>query len=387
MAYQDLFVRISEELNIGWREPARLDTLSQLHTTQVFQVKEDEEDMEPVSARAATRQMMASYRQVRSQLEEVKIKVAHGRHAFGWYSIPRVMEAFLIGGFETLDITGVLPPGAASDPRDPSLSDLRMEYFLAKVESWYQEPPIIASHSSAYVYLFWEIAALGVDPGSIRIESSDEKAGTMALSFDLPGGGGEPRTRTIRYSMADIEGTRKAGLAFPNETDPIVFEAEGDALPSALLFIGESVIKQLPDYQRMSFGNRISLYILENRMQKERVAAPKSRKAEKKKEPPPPPQPEKKEPVLETPLQIAKALIGQERSMGILKQNSLEWSLEAIEKIATGKKVTGKLRRNFKRLHNQLRHREERGYSNRLEGQFMGLLSKLSRQFDSEEEG
>ena len=246
--------------------------------------------MEPVSARAATRQMMASYRQVRSQLEEVKIKVAHGRHAFGWYSIPRVMEAFLIGGFETLDITGVLPPGAASDPRDPSLSDLRMEYFLAKVESWYQEPPIIASHSSAYVYLFWEIAALGVDPGSIRIESSDEKAGTMALSFDLPGGGGEPRTRTIRYSMADIEGTRKAGLAFPNETDPIVFEAEGDALPSALLFIGESVIKQLPDYQRMSFGNRISLYILENRMQKERVAAPKSRKAEKKKEPPPPPQ-------------------------------------------------------------------------------------------------
>ena len=386
--FQDLLSRVSSELLLRDRELIRLDTLSHLHSSQVFQVREEEEDMDPVRNRAATRQMMMSYRQVRNQLLDVGIKGNDGRCTFGWYSIPRVMEAYLIGGFRTLTVTGVLPPGTDHDPLDESLTDLKMEYMLAKVEPQYHEPPLTLSLASAWVYLFWEILALGIEPDTIRVAEADEAAGTMTLTFEVPGESEISGSYRLDYTMADIEGTRHREAQFPNETDPIVFEFSEDGLPTAMLFIGESVVKELPAYHRMSFGNRIALYILERRMQKER-AAPAPRKVEKKqearkKEAAPPKK--KAPPVLDTPQRIAAALLEQNRSLRVLEQESLSWTPEVIEKIAEGKKVTGKQRRLFRRLHNQLRYLEDRGFSNRLEGQFFSLLSRLSRDFDSEED-
>ena len=137
--------------------------------------------MEPVQQCAATRQLMSSYRQVRAHLKELKILGSHCQHYFGWYSIPRVMEAFLIGECESLEVTGVLPVAVSHDPWSEAFSDLRMEYRLAKVQRNFYEPPLTSIVASAYLYLAWEIEGLGVARESIQLEQSDEDAGNLTL--------------------------------------------------------------------------------------------------------------------------------------------------------------------------------------------------------------
>ena len=387
-----LLSRVSRKINLEKRELARLETLSQYHCNQLFEVREDDTEMAPVKSRVTTRPLMSAYRQVRSQLKELGILGGNGRHAFGWYSVPRVTEAFLVGQFENLSVTGILPLGTDQDPWSQEHSDLQMEYNLAKVQRQFYEPPLISTAASAFVYLSWEIASLGVATESIKLESSDEEKAALTLSFEYPPEEAEnvPSSRTLSYQMADIEGTRPKDLVLPVETDPVMFESSDSDLPTALFFVGESIVKELPLYQRFSYGKNIVLYVLET------CLAPKPRK---EKQPPPAkkapeqPKPEVKTPQAKTKDQqvtemprVAMDLLKEDESLRILQQESLAFTKDVLERIATDRKVAGKQRRNFRRLHRQLRHREGRGFSNRLEGQFISKLAQLSKLFDSSEE-
>ncbi|MCS1409218.1 MAG: hypothetical protein M2R45_02398 [Verrucomicrobia subdivision 3 bacterium] len=385
-----LLAQVSGEITLRSRELSRFDAYTNLHFSQEFQIKEDETDMEPVRHCSASRQLMSSYRQVRSYLSELGLLGGRGQHYFGWYSIPRVLEAFLIGQCTELSVTGILLPGMDVDPWSESLSDLRMEYRLAKVERNFYEPPLAAAAASAYVYLVWEIAALGVSPESIEIESSDEAAGTLTLSFNYaPADSDEsPSRRVISYTMADIEVAQCKDLNLPNETDPVLFVAAAGDLPSALLFVGDNVVKELPLYHRISYGKNVALYVLETKI------APKVRKERPK----PSEKPAKKvvakevesaaeepaKPKLTGMSKMAADLLEADRDLKVLHQETLAWTKEVLVRIASEQKVTGKQRRNFRRLHHQLRHRECRGFSNRLEGEFMTGLANLSKQFDAE---
>ena len=82
----------------------------------------------------------------------------------------------------------------------------------------------------------------------------------------------------------------------------------------------------------------------------------------------------------------AEDLLQADQTLGILRQESFAWTMEVLQRIASGKKIAGKQRRNFRRLHNQLRHQKDRGFSNRLEGDFIARLANLSKQFDTENE-
>ena len=389
-----LVSKVAKEVSLSSRELLRFDAYTNLHFSQEFQIKEDETAMEPVKHCAATRLLMSSYRQVREHLVELGIGGSPAQHYFGWYSIPRVMEAFLIGESETLEVTGCVPLGLDQDPWSEDLFDLRMEYRLAKVQRTYYEPPLTTVVPSALVYLTWEIAALGVAPESIKLEASDESAGSLTLSFELANADkpDEATRRQITYTTADIEVAQPADLKLPQETDPVLFQCLESGMPAALLFVGDNVVKELPLYQRFSYGKNVALYVLETKI------APKVRREKKVPEksgakkapakaanevpaaPVLPPEPE-----LEGLAKLAQELLKADQDLHVLQQEAFAWTREVLERVVGGDKVTGKLRRNFRRLHNQLKHQERRGHSNRLEGEFMSKLSELSRQFDVEE--
>ena len=394
-AFLDLMSDVGREITLTSRELSRFDAYTNLHFSQEFQIKEDEERMEPVQQCAATRQLMSSYRQVRAHLKELKILGSHCQHYFGWYSIPRVMEAFLIGECESLEVTGVLPVAVSHDPWSEAFSDLRMEYRLAKVQSNFYEPPLTSIVASAYLYLAWEIEGLGVARESIQLEQSDEDAGTLTLSFEYANREtpDQPIRRTVIYRTADIFSVQPSDLTLPTETDPVLFQCPEGDLPAALLFVGDNVVKELPLYHRYSFGKNVALYVLETKVvpkvRKERIkpAERASKKVVVEKEvkveetPQPPAEPE-----LTGIAKIASDLLKADSELRVLRQDSLAWTREVLERIAADQKVAGKQRRNFRRLHHQLKHREGRGFSNRLEGEFVTNLANLSRQFDSESE-
>ena len=160
--------------------------------------------------------------------------------------------------------------------------------------------------------------------------------------------------------------------------------------------MGDNVVKELPLYHRYSFGKNVALYVLETKVvpkvrkeRKERIkpAERASKKVVVEKEvkveetPQPPAEPE-----LTGIAKIASDLLKADSELRVLRQDSLAWTREVLERIAADQKVAGKQRRNFRRLHHQLKHREGRGFSNRLEGEFVTNLANLSRQFDSESE-
>ena len=402
-----LLSQISQETTLKSRELLRLNALSVLRSGRNFQIKKEEKDMEPVKHRAATRSMLVAYRQVRTHLKELGILGQRGQYSFGWYSTPRVFEAFFIGQCQELAVTGILPPGSDQIPWSEDWDDLQMEYSLAKIEPQFYEPPLFSAAPSALVFLSWEIASLGVPRNSIQIEKSDETAGTLALSFDYPPAGSDKKTNRCRltYTMADIEVSQRKDLALPDKTDPVLFHAlregaksehsggkPGD-LPAAMLFVGESVVKNFPFYQRFSYSENLVLYVLETQIApkvKERSKEDKNgKKPEKKATPiketdPPSAQPAKPEKTGMA--QTAEDLLEADQTLGVLRQEIFAWTMEVLQRIASGKKIAGKQRRNFRRLHNQLRHQKERGFSNRLEGEFIDRLANLSKQFDAENE-
>ncbi len=387
-----LLSRISLETILRARELLRLNTFSILHSNKVFQVKEGENDMAPVKHQVATRLLLAAYRQVRTHLNELGILGQRGRHYFGWYSVPRVFEAFFIGRCRALSVTGILPPGADRDPWSEDLADLRMEYCLAKIERRFYEPPLYSAAASAFVFLSWEIASLGVTREAIQVDAVDEAAGTLALSFDYTPADSEekPIRCSLAYTMGDIERAQCKNLALPDKTDPVMFDVSEElALPSALLFVGEGIVKELPRYQRFNYGKNLILYVQAAKI------APKVRKERPK----PGKKPDEKlaakkaapgsSPVKPEQTEIAKmaaALLEADRTLKVLRQETLAWTREVLERIAADRKVAGKQRRNFRRLHHQLRHQKGRGFSNRLEGEFIAGLANLSKQFDTESE-
>ncbi len=402
-----LLSQISQETALKSRELLRLNALSVLRSGQSFRIKKEEEDMAPVKHRSATRSMLVAYRQVRTHLKELGLLRQHGQYSFGWYSIPRIFEAFFIGQCKELAVTGILPPGSGQDPWSETWDDLQMEHSLTKIEPQFYEPPLFSAASSALVFFSWEIASLGVPRNSIQIEKADETAGRLSLSFDYPPAGSDKKTNRCRltYTMADIESSQRKDLALPDKTDPVLFHAfEENAenrhsvgkedLPAAMLFVGEGVVKDFPFYQRFSYSENLILYVLETQ------TAPKTRK-EHPKEDKPGKKPEKKaSPTKETAqpsiqpakpgktgmAKTAEDLLQTDQTLGILRQESFAWTMEVLQRIASGKKVAGKQRRNFRRLHNQLRHQKDRGFSNRLEGDFIARLANLSKQFDAENE-
>lgn len=364
--------------------------------------------MEPVKHQAATRSMLLAYRQVRTHLKELGILGQRGQYSFGWYSTPRVFEAFFIGQCKELAVTGILPPGSGQDPWSEAWDDLQMEYSLAKIKPQFYEPPLFSAAASALVFLSWEIASLGVPRNSIQIEKSDETAGTLSLSFDYPPAGSGKKANRCRltYTMADIEVSQRKDLALPDKTDPVLFHAFGesaesehsggkpDDLPAAMLFVGEGVVKDFPFYQRFSYGENLILYVLETqiapKIRKEHLKEDKNGKKPEKKAPPTketaplgiqPAKPEKTGMA-----KTAEDLLKADQTLGVLRQESFAWTMEVLQRIASGKKVAGKQRRNFRRLHHQLRHQKVRGFSNRLEGEFIARLANLSKQFDAENE-
>ena len=403
-----LLSQISRETTLKSRELLRLNALSVLRSGRSFQIKKEEEDMEPVKYRAATRSMLIAYRQVRTHLEELGILGQRGQYSFGWYSTPRVFEAFFIGQCKELAVTGILPPGSGQTPWSEAWDDLQMEYSLAKIKPQFYEPPLFSAAASALVFLSWEIASLGVPRNSIQIEKADETAGTLSLAFDYPPAGSGKKSNRCRltYSMADIEISQRKDLALPDKTDPVLFHAfrEGaesehsggkpDDLPAAMLFVGAGVVKDFPFYQRFSYGENLILYVLETQIApKVRKERPKEDKNGKKPEKKPTPTKE----TIPTPLEPTKSektgmaktaedLLEADQTLGVLRQESFAWTMEVLQRIAAGKKIAGKQRRNFRRLHNQLRHQKDRGFSNRLEGDFIARLANLSQQFDTENE-
>ena len=397
--FLELLSGAANEVTLASRELSRFDAYTNLHFSQEYQIKEDETRMEPVKFCAATRQLMSSYRQVRNHLNELGILGSPCRHYFGWYSIPRVMEAFLMGQCESLNVTGVLPLGVSDDPWSDDLQDLRMEYRLAKVQRNFYEPPLSSTRASALVKLSWEIEALGVARDSIKVEASDEAAGTLTLSFEYANAEAPetPVRREINYTTADISSAQPADLTLPTETDPILFKCPDGDLPAALLFVGDNVVKDLPLYNRFSYGKNVSLYVLESKIapkvRKERTR-PAEKSAAKKAAAEALAAQEAAEALAAVPVVVepeytgmAKAayeLLKKDKELHILNDDSLVWTKEVLERIVSDQKVTGKQRRNFRRLHNQLKHRQGRGYSNRFEGEFMISLANLSRDFDAE---
>lgn len=402
-----LLSQISRETALISRELLRLNALSVLRSGRGFQIKKEEEDMEPVKHRAATRSMLIAYRQVRTHLKELGILGQRGRYSFGWYSIPRIFEAFFIGQCKELAVTGILPPGADQDPWSEAWDDLQMEYSLAKIKPQFYEPPLFSAAASALVFFSWEIVSLGVPRNSIQIEAADETAGTLSLSFDYPPAGSDKKTSRCRltYTMADIEASQRKDLALPDKTDPVLFHAFGEGaegersggksdLPAAMLFVGESVVKDFPFYQRFSYGENFILYILETqiapKVRKERPKEdgngkkPDEKATASKETAPPSVQPVKPEKTGMA--KTAEELLEADQTLGVLRQESFAWMMEVLQRIASGKKIAGKQRRNFRRLHHQLRHQKERGFSNRLEGEFIARLANLSQQFDAENE-
>lgn len=403
-----LLSQISRKTALKSRELLRLNALSVLRSGRSFQIKKEEEDIEPVRHRAATRSMLVAYRQVRTHLNELGLLGQRGQYSFGWYSIPRIFEAFFIGQCKELAVTGILPPGSGQDPWSETWDDLQMEHSLTKIEPQFYEPPLFSAAASALVFFSWEIASLGVSRNSIQIEKADETAGTLSLSFDYPPAGSDKKTNRCRlsYTMADIESSQRKDLALPDKTDPLLFHAfeenaesepsgEKADLPAAMLFMGEGVVKDFPCYQRFSYGENLILYVLETQ------TAPKTRK-ERPKEDKPGKKPEKKaSPAKETDVpsntqpakpgktgmaKTAEDLLQADQALGILRQESFAGTMEVLQRIASDKKIAGKQRRNFRRLYNQLRHQKDRGFSNRLEGDFIARLANLSRQFDAENE-
>lgn len=402
-----LLSQISRKTALKSRELLRLNALSVLRSGRSFQIKKEEEDIEPVRHRAATRSMLVAYRQVRTHLNELGLLGQRGQYSFGWYSIPRIFEAFFIGQCKELAVTGILPPGSGQDPWSETWDDLQMEHSLTKIEPQFYEPPLFSAAASALVFFSWEIASLGVSRNSIQIEKADETAGTLSLSFDYPPAGSDKKTNRCRlsYTMADIESSQRKDLALPDKTDPLLFHAfeenaesepsgEKADLPAAMLFVGEGVVKDFPCYQRFSYGENLILYVLETQ------TAPKTRK-ERPKEDKPGKKPEKKaSPAKETAqpsiqpakpgktgmAKTAEDLLQADQTLGILRQESFAGTMEVLQRIASDKKIAGKQRRNFRRLHNQLRHQKDRGFSNRLEGDFIARLANLSKQFDAENE-
>ena len=402
-----LLSQISREASLKSRELLRLNALSVLRSGRNFQIKKEEEDMEPVKHRAATRSMLIAYRQVRTHLKELGLLGQRGQYSFGWYSIPRIFEAFFIGQCKELAVTGILPPGSDQDPWSEAWDDLQMEHSLTKIEPQFYEPPLFSAAASALVFFSWEIASLGVPRNSIQIEKADETAGTLSLSFDYPPAGSDKKPNRCRltYTMADIESSQRKDLALPDKTDPVLFHAfeentesehngEKANLPAAMLFVGEGVVKDFPFYQRFSYGENLILYVLETqiapKVQKEHPKEDKNGKKPEKKPPSTkentPPSFEPAKPEKTGMAKIAEDLLQADQTLGILRQESFAWTMEVLQRIASGKKVAGKQRRNFRRLHNQLRHQKDRGFSNRLEGDFIARLANLSKQFDAENE-
>ncbi len=399
-SFLDLLAKVASEVTLEARELSRFDAYTNLHFSQEYQIKEDETRMEPVKHCAATRQLMSSYRQVREHLDELGILGSPCQHYFGWYSIPRVMEAFLMGQCETLDVTGILPVGSSDDPWSESLSDLRMEYRLAKVQRNFYEPPLSAAKASAYVLLAWEIEALGVARDAIKLEESDESAGTLKVSFEFANAANPDQAirREVVYRTADISSAQPDDLTLPTETDPVLFSCPDGDLPAALLFVGDNVVKELPLYNRFSYGKNVALYVLETKIapkvRKERknpsekaakkAAAAAAAAAEAAAAAAAAAPPEPVEPELTGMAKIASDLLKADKDLHVLRQDTLAWTKEVLERLVADQKVTGKQRRNFRRLHHQLKHREGRGYSNRLEGEFMISLANLSREFDAD---
>lgn len=402
-----LLSQISRETALKSRELLRLNALSVLRSGRSFQIKKEEEDMEPVKHRAATRSMLIAYRQVRTHLKELRLLGQRGQYSFGWYSIPRIFEALFIGQCKELAVTGILPPGSGQDPWSEAWDDLQMEHSLSKIKPQFYEPPLFSAAASALVFFSWEIASLGVPRNSIQIEKADETAGTLSLSFDYPPAGSDKKTNRCRltYTMADIESSQRKDLALPDKTDPVLFHAfeentesepngEKADLPAAMLFVGEGVVKDFPFYQRFSYGENLILYVLETqtapKVQKERTKEDKNGKKTEKKAPPTketaPPSAEPAEPEKTGMAKTAEDLLQADQTLGILRQESFAWTMEVLQRIASGKKIAGKQRRNFRRLHNQLLHQKDRGFSNRLEGEFITRLANLSKQFDAENE-
>ena len=399
-----LLSQISRETALRSRELLRLSALSVLRSGRGFQIKKEEEDMEPVKRRAATRSLLIAYRQVRTHLKELGILGQRGQYSFGWYSIPRIFEALFMGQCKELAVTGILPPGSDQNPWSEDWDDLQMEYSLAKIKPQFYEPPLFSAAASALVFFSWEIASLGIPRDSIQIEEADETAGTLSLSFDYPPAGSDKKTNRCRltYTMADIESSQRKDLALPDKTDPVLFHAFGEgehsggksALPAAMLFVGEGVVKDFPFYQRFSYGENLILYVLETQIaSKARKERPKQDGNGKKTEPKATAAKETDSPKSE-PIQpektgmakMAENLLETDQTLGVLRQESFAWAMEVLQRIAAGKKVAGKQRRNFRRLHHQLRHQKERGFSNRLEGEFIARLANLSQQFDVENE-
>lgn len=394
--------QISRETALKSRELLRLNALSVLRSGRSFQTKKEEEDMEPVKRRAATRSLLLAYRQVRTHLKELGLLGRRGQYSFGWYSIPRVFEAFFIGRCKELAVTGILPPGSDQNPWGEAWDDLQMEYSLSKIKPQFYEPPLFSAAASALVFFSWEIASLGVPRNSIQIEAADEAAGTLSLSFDYPAGGSDKTRRRLIYTMADVESSQRKDLDLPDKTDPVLFHAFGEGaegesvggksdLPEAMLFVGEGVVKDFPFYQRFSYGESLILYVLETQIapkvrkgkQDENDKKPK-RKAAAKETPPSSAEPIKPEKTGMA--KTAEDLLEADQTLGVLRQESFAETMEVLQRIASGKKVAGKQRRNFRRLHHQLRHQKERGFSNRLEGEFIAMLADLSQQFDAENE-
>ena len=264
-----LLSQISRETALKSRELLRLNALSVLRSGRSFQIKKEEEDMEPVNQRVATRSMLIAYRQVRTRLKELGLLGQRGQYSFGWYSIPRIFEAFFIGQCKELAVTGILPPGSGQDPWSETWDDLQMEHSLTKIEPQFYEPPLLSAAASALIFFSWEIASLGVPRNSIQIEKADEAAGTLSMSFDYPPAGSDKKTNRCRltYTMADIESSQRKDLALPDKTDPLLFHAfeenaenehseEKTDLPAAMLFAGEGVVKDFPFYQRFSYGEK-----------------------------------------------------------------------------------------------------------------------------------
>lgn len=402
-----LLSQISRETALKSRELLRLNALSVLRSGRSFQIKKEEEDMEPVNQRVATRSMLIAYRQVRTRLKELGLLGQRGQYSFGWYSIPRIFEAFFIGQCKELAVTGILPPGSGQDPWSETWDDLQMEHSLTKIEPQFYEPPLLSAAASALIFFSWEIASLGVPRNSIQIEKADEAAGTLSLSFDYPPAGSDKKTNRCRltYTMADIESSQRKDLALPDKTDPVLFHAfeenaenehseEKTDLPAAMLFVGEGVVKDFPFYQRFSYGENLILYLLETqidpKVQKESLKKDENGKKPERKvtatKETAPPSAEPAKPEKTGMAKTAEDLLQADQTLGILRQESFAWTMEVLQRIASGKKIAGKQRRNFRRLHNQLRHQKDRGFSNRLEGDFIARLANLSKQFDTENE-
>lgn len=386
-SFLKLLSEVSQEITLESRELARFDALTNLYFSQEFQIKENEKRMEPVQHCVATRPLISAYRQVRDHLDQLGILGSPCRHFFGWYSIPRVMETFWIGQCESLSVRACLPLGTNTNPWSEALSDLRMEYRLAKVQRNFYEPPLASLLPSAFAHLSWELESLGVARDCIRLEKVDEALGTLTLSFDYANArDGDPLTRRrITYTNADISMAQPAGLVLPPETAPIFFQSLENELPSALLFVGDNVVKELPLYHRYSYAKNVALYILETkiaikiRKERRKPSEKSSKKSAQEVKASVPVEPE-----LTGMAKMASDLLKTDKGLMILQQDALVWAREVLEKIATDQKVAGKSRRNFRRLHRQLEHRATRGYSNRLEGEFMINLAALSRQFDAE---